>query len=277
MPPQLDRITRDVQFGIPFIRDTGITVSEVVRQIMGGKTIAEILQKQPELEQQDIDQAMICAVSSAHSIVRQLVHMQRAPLNNVAGLSSLLQTSDTQFSDEKRLKFLASIQQISEHILEVSAQAGVAVTVNLSEILWQPESISSIISTTVSRLLVTELRPSILVNLANGEQIVKHNSYLPDALRMLIVDLHASSNPDAVSLSTQTQGDSQVTVTIALQITKAIDPKRITNFLSWNRPFITSAALIIHQHGGQLKAVSTETGVTFEFTLPIYIENPSDK
>jgi len=56
----LDRITVDpeVMGGQPCIRGLRIPVSIIVRLIASGKTIKEILEDYPELEEEDIKQAL---------------------------------------------------------------------------------------------------------------------------------------------------------------------------------------------------------------------------
>lgn len=56
----LDRITVDpaVCQGQPTIRGMRITVSVILRMLAGGATVAEVLEAYPELEEQDVRQAM---------------------------------------------------------------------------------------------------------------------------------------------------------------------------------------------------------------------------
>lgn len=64
--PTLDRITQDpaVLEGAPCIRDTGIAVSEVVSQIMGGKPIERLLAEVGTLDAEDVIQSLIFAVQN---------------------------------------------------------------------------------------------------------------------------------------------------------------------------------------------------------------------
>ena len=64
--PILDRITQDpaVFGGAPCIRDTGISVSEVVSQIMAGKPVNTLLAEGGVLDFDDIFQALLFAVQS---------------------------------------------------------------------------------------------------------------------------------------------------------------------------------------------------------------------
>lgn len=57
---QLDRITIDPEIclGQPTIRGMRITVSVVLKQVAAGMSAQEILEAYPELEQEDISQAL---------------------------------------------------------------------------------------------------------------------------------------------------------------------------------------------------------------------------
>jgi uncharacterized protein (DUF433 family) len=57
---QLDRITIDPEIclGQPTIRGMRITVSIILKQVAAGTSIKEILEAYPELEEEDINQAL---------------------------------------------------------------------------------------------------------------------------------------------------------------------------------------------------------------------------
>lgn len=57
---KLDRITvnPNICLGQPTIRGTRITVSVVLKMLAGGKTVQEILEAYPELEAEDVQQAI---------------------------------------------------------------------------------------------------------------------------------------------------------------------------------------------------------------------------
>jgi uncharacterized protein (DUF433 family) len=61
---ELDRITVDPEIclGQPTIRGMRITVSVILKQIANGMTTKEILEAYPELEEEDITQALKYAV-----------------------------------------------------------------------------------------------------------------------------------------------------------------------------------------------------------------------
>ena len=57
---QLDRITirPEVCLGQPTIRGTRITVSVLLKMLAGGKSIQDVLNAYPELDREDVQQAM---------------------------------------------------------------------------------------------------------------------------------------------------------------------------------------------------------------------------
>lgn len=65
--PSLDRITVDptVCQGQPTIRGMRVTVSVVLRMLAGGASVAEVLEAYPELEEEDVRQAMWYAAWTA--------------------------------------------------------------------------------------------------------------------------------------------------------------------------------------------------------------------
>ncbi len=57
---QLDRITVDpkICLGQPTVRGTRITVSVILKMLAGGKTVEDVLEAYPELDLEDVYQAM---------------------------------------------------------------------------------------------------------------------------------------------------------------------------------------------------------------------------
>ncbi|HIC96051.1 TPA: DUF433 domain-containing protein [Candidatus Bipolaricaulota bacterium] len=70
---RLDRITinPDICLGQPTIRGMRITVSVILKMLAGGKSVQEILEAYPELEEEDVQQA----IKYAAWVVSGQVHM----------------------------------------------------------------------------------------------------------------------------------------------------------------------------------------------------------
>jgi len=74
-PSSLDRITVDpaVCQGQPTIRGMRITVGVVLKMLAGGATVGEVLEAYPELEEEDVRQAMRYAAWKVSDQVRSIV------------------------------------------------------------------------------------------------------------------------------------------------------------------------------------------------------------
>ena len=70
---KLDRITVDpnVCLGQPVIRGTRITVSVILKMLASGKSIQDVLEAYPELEEEDIRQA----IKYAAWVVSEQLHL----------------------------------------------------------------------------------------------------------------------------------------------------------------------------------------------------------
>jgi len=70
---RLDRITinPDICLGQPTIRGMRITVSVILKMLAGGKSVQEVLEAYPELEEEDVQQA----IKYAAWVVSDQVHM----------------------------------------------------------------------------------------------------------------------------------------------------------------------------------------------------------
>jgi uncharacterized protein (DUF433 family) len=74
MPTTLDRITIDPEIcmGQPTIRGLRITVAFILKQLASGMTVSDILQAYPELEEEDVRQAVHYAAWLASEQARPL-------------------------------------------------------------------------------------------------------------------------------------------------------------------------------------------------------------
>lgn len=74
-PSSFDRITVDpaVCQGQPTIRGMRITVGVVLKMLAGGATVGEVLEAYPELEEEDVRQAMRYAAWKTSNQVRPTV------------------------------------------------------------------------------------------------------------------------------------------------------------------------------------------------------------
>ena len=98
----LDRIVEDpaVADGLPCIRDTGITVADVVSQLTAGKPVSTLLAEYSALDVEDVLQALLFAVQSLIDGITWAKTEGLQPLNLVLNTGYTL--SDTLKDPEDR-------------------------------------------------------------------------------------------------------------------------------------------------------------------------------
>ncbi|HLU11003.1 MAG TPA: DUF433 domain-containing protein [Oceanobacillus sp.] len=105
----LDRITQDpaILDGTPCIRDTGITVSEVVSQIMAGKPIETLLAEVGVLDAEDVFQALVFAIQNLLDAIAWAKSEGLHPLNILLNAGYSLATSITNPDDKDIASLIA--------------------------------------------------------------------------------------------------------------------------------------------------------------------------
>lgn len=118
---KFDRIVREalVMGGQARIRDTGITVNEIVRLSLDGKSQAEILAQYPVLEAEDVHQAMGWYMRTFR--VLNLSMEMRTPMTAIIGYARLGQIliSNKDENIEELQEMLKIIEQNTEYIAEL--------------------------------------------------------------------------------------------------------------------------------------------------------------
>jgi uncharacterized protein (DUF433 family) len=276
MPPQLDRITHDSQFGIAFIRDTDITVSEIVSQIMSGRPTPDILEEHSELEQEDIQQALIFALQDLKNLIAMWANEGKTPLTSIRGFSDLLANQGEHFSEEDWKEFIGHIYRDSYTAIDAWNHLSLANNAKYgNKDFWTLGSISEVIQLAIKPINNNWPESVIEVQVLQVALLVKHNYQLPYAIENLLSNDWMFQTGGTIKVEQTSKKN------IVVRINRKIKNDNISTYelshLAYSNSPIQTAAIIIHQHGGELKAVPSETGVTFEFTLPIYNENPSHK
>ncbi|MEQ8673521.1 MAG: DUF433 domain-containing protein [Aggregatilineales bacterium] len=130
-------------FGLPTIRDTGITVSDVVRPIVSGeKSVQAVLDAYPTLELEDVHQALAFAVSDLTLQLSQVDHDVTDSLTPVRTYSKGMNTPQLK---EHFLKTLG-LEKIFDLIFRQSTNARSYMLISLTwarlsytQWLWQDE------------------------------------------------------------------------------------------------------------------------------------------
>lgn len=129
---KFERIVREtlVMGGQARIRDTGITVNEIVRMSLSEKSQAEILERFPQLEAGDVHQAMGYSMDDTIRIVMYSSNDGRTPLTAIQSFIDLILSTNKYLSEHNDFK--KPTEQQKRHFLEVAVtNAGKA------QFVWQ--------------------------------------------------------------------------------------------------------------------------------------------
>lgn len=275
--PKLDRITRDpnVLDGLPTIRDTGITVSEVVKALMNGKTADEVLAEHPQLENEDVIQALVFATDSLLELAAVSCSESRTFTTSIAGFSELLlETWETDdFPDDERREFIGiigeNIQKV-KRIFDLLLRWGF---INYRQVPnvhgAQIFSLKSVIEAASTQS--TKPHDQFSLQITGDLPDVRDYGDLHFALLSLLTSDEDYPLKPATAITTEPK-EGYLQMQIYREYKNHSSPNVYPHQIIWQYGSLNIAAHIIRQHGSELKIYPTEDGVTFEFELPIWSE-----
>ena len=285
---RFDRITpqRADKPGQAFIRNTDITVTEVVKLVVGGKRVDEVLAQYDELEIEDVHQALAYAVSD----LRELIGFWRMeilnPLTSVNGyakvLNDILQANPNNFTYLGEKVNLADISKIIYNNGQ-SAQSYVQYMNMLSQFYTESHYTSLKYSVAdIREFLATHLEiysdgASIKFEIPKSIPALHFDFRLNYAILILVLPAKFNRlfSPDAI-LRINKSSENHVRFEIDRYITpeyKEHPPyywhKDILHTFDPHMPF-TIAFRTIRAHGTELHYDIHDDSVTFSFELPIW-------
>lgn len=275
----LSRITSDpnAENGEAYIRDTGNSVSEIVSQMTGGKSGADVRKAHPELEADDIEQALVYAVKAFDESLLKWRHEALEGLGLVLSYCEPLLAGefgpDNPVKEDDKPLFLEIIREGAWRSLDAwdDFLDWYHFTYEESGSDLQPIPFRQLIPITDNNRLGGR-RPITLTNSAPDElPNVKCDQDLEHALRFLITSSFHHHLEAKATLEISINVPDRATIRISRELTSPssspIDPQR---YWDWsNNPF-TIAHKIIKKHGSEIQIHQSENAVTFEFSLPIW-------
>lgn len=278
---EFKRITRvpNVNNGLPSIRDTGITVSEVVSQLIHQKSAEEVIRENPVLDVEDIEEALVFAVSDLQTAIRFTIFDIRNPLTTMpqffkyalSGVNNQIALTD---GNEELLK---SLYNQSYRTLNLAMNLYDWVQFVYEDPNWQgkgSQSLQEILNRFTSQHNETEVS---LVNLQLPEDIYKVAGHwsLPTVFSTLIRDdFYQQFEIFAKVVCANSEDNEHVRVHIQRRFTRPdMTQMSVEDLLNYPATPISLAALILYQHGSKLKIQPIDGGVEFEFDLPVWKED----
>lgn len=266
MTQKFERITGEIKQGLAYIRDTGITVSQVVSAVSQGDSTAAVLKAYPGLEVEDVIQALGYAVSDMLETTAVLAHDARKPLSIILGYAGIL--TEAGISDTERISFAGEILSQAEH--------GAAAWGDLSDaaqlrygfhpIPTDPMQLSNVVEE--AQELAQRQGGTLQATIAADLPSVQGSRGLPRALMLLGADVRVTSLKSEGTLTAAREGEGHVKVVIRrdfVEPQKSL-PNMGTFFLSAGTGMYVAARLI-EQMNGTIAATSDENGLTFTIKL----------
>lgn len=273
---EFKRISVDpkVKNGLPCIRDTGITVSQVVKRVAHEKPTIEVLADYPNLESEDIEEALAYAVAEMPVAISTSLFDIRVPMTNIQGYSTLILelTKSGGITDEQRIDFVNGISTSSVRLNQMLFNL-----LNWSRWVYgNPYSIpwSGIAISEALDLAGVSKNPNVQIKMAENLPLVRENGTLVIAFSGLVQDdFFRRFKKEALIIVTR-QAETKILVHIERQFAhETNDPMNSLEPILIPTSPITTAAIIIQEHGGELQTHLSDNGVIFEFNLPIWQEN----
>lgn len=284
------RIVREalVMGGQARIRDTGITVNEIVRLSLDGKSQAEILEDFPQLEAEDVHQALGYSMDTSASIQANWRYWINRNLNARMNLELHLDMPDEFSTPEEILESIkigiASMQiaatelDYTDTLTSINGikayenykeKISIDLNVIFSHDLLFPDESIYISASTFHTIRV--VKPEILSPVMFTAQ--HHFEYLIKllALREIKNLVDGEPIPNIVIL----EGDCSIhfMITRRIKLGDTGTPLYLKEAIFGIASTVSIASYMLYQAGSELKVELVDDKIIFEFSLPIVEDN----
>ncbi|MBZ0288853.1 MAG: DUF433 domain-containing protein [Anaerolineae bacterium] len=269
-----------VEKGEAYIRDTGIMVSEIIEKSYQGVPLADMLAAYPLIQADDILQAL--CYSLAH-LSEQVVYWATdglTPLTAIKGFSELLADKTPvpshQLTPETQQQILATILHNSHRAETVwhNLTTFTKLAKGMGTGTWEVQKLSTIIDSIKFAVPRAEPSATVEVQVDNSATSIWTNWYIPQAIVNLIIDFRLNLSL-AANVTIKHSNDEQ----IVFQVYRNYEHPGSHSDLEYypenlfdSGPMAVSA-LIVRQHKSEIHVYPSETGITFEFSVPVWHEN----
>ncbi len=262
-----ERITKDpaVKNGLPCIRDTGISVTEVVRQVVYAKPLDEVLLDYPQLTRDDLEEALAFEVGGTQRMLSGLVHDFRAPVSSFRTVSQMMEELFDDTSNNTQHQLLRVIDNVGNGIQlkvsQIEAWASIYPLDHQKSLVRYNE-------------LIDKIEKKLSLTIHGDSYLLKSQSIYCEEwqIELLFDQLALSQEWEGVV----SPGRIEVSTNLSHLVHFIIERNTINKFhpgqyrVGLGIHPLGIAALILENHQSELILSETETGVRFEFDLPIW-------
>jgi uncharacterized protein (DUF433 family) len=142
-----------IEKGQACIRDTGITISEIVKKVVHEQTSGQVLSEYPMLDSNDVEEAMAYAVSDLIETVAMWRNTGLGPLSTLAGFSKIF-ADNLDITEEQEKQFNAIMYRSSRQAVAAwwNFSGWVYKTYRVENDYYHAETIDSIVKEVLREL-----------------------------------------------------------------------------------------------------------------------------
>jgi len=275
---KFERITVDPQVknGVACIRDTGITVSEVVSKVVHEKTAEEILLEYPDLEATDVQDALAYAVSELLQYAAALANETTVPFASAMGFSQLitLKTETHKITEDQRIDFgkriYKNVQMIKSCFRYYLDYAHLTYGMLITHHNLQSVSLRYLLRKATENLKSYNPSAKIQSTIPDDLPSISDNGYLEKVFYYLIIDTYFEKlNHDVEIVVTNHRQGVHIQITRRLS-DETVNVDNIEFIYSYPLNPLNLAAFILHNYGDKIQTAVENNKVIFSFDLPIY-------
>lgn len=253
------------------IRDTGIAVSQVVSQLVNGVPVSAVLAQHPQLEMEDIVQALSFAVTSMIEVNAVVAHDARKPLSIILGYAGIL--TEAGISESERIEF-------SQQIVDQAARSSsiwnemaewAKFRYGFQEVPGEQTDLLKVLESVIST--AAQEHPGTTIEIRRPEALpdVRGSLYLGRAITYLVADETAHSLTSQSIIEVQPPADDHVVVRV--QRAYAAAPASIPtadSFFAAERGGLYIASRMLGSLGSAVRAEPGTERVNFVFALDVW-------
>lgn len=261
-------ILRDAHIGgNAYIRDTAIRAADVVRLVMGGQTNTDILAQFPELEPEDIQEALAYAVHDLSQKMTVWSHEGPVYAHSIRGSSELLAADHAENQRAAAQEIHALARQTETMWNYVGTLAELSYTPD--KFLWKALPLAEVIAAAQEKLPSYGVPVTLTVDAPESLPAIRTFGYLPAALCSLAVDYWDGLLTEDARLTVTVINGDHIRLAVRRRYGPfTVDPSQQMTLITWSGGPVAAAALIIQRHGGQLQIKPVEDGLILHFELP---------
>lgn len=256
---EFERIVREalVMGGQARIRDTNITVNEIVRLALAGRSQADILGQYPKLEAEDVHQALGYVVQQTSGLQVNSMQEMNPEISAIEGFASMLEAGFSsgditpEFSMKKIISLIKSLKfKKMYYVLRARLLYP-----------WYRKERQATEIQAIQKEIHYYLAPDIPIPAIHISHEIE--SYLIDSELIPILGFLTQQKTDSTISVKESDGS----------ILFRVD---VHHFERKDEPLVSSielAASVIHEIGSELKVKQERDTVIFEFALPIVDED----